>query len=139
MQITGGASRGQMLGLLFSAKNLAQGVTDQQMHTTVTDVDIFGYTAPWRGRVAAIAYDLHGAISAGSLTIGATFNGTEDTDTTITVPAGSTRSYYRVPRWQTKFEPGTLIGAEYTTTHDFSGNSTDILVTVYVVYDIGEI
>ncbi len=139
MHITGGASRGQMVVLLFSVKNLSQGVVNEAMHTTITDVSIHGYTAPWRGRVAAISYDLHGAISAGSVTVGATFDAVEDADTTITIAAGSTRSFYRVPRWRTRFEPGTLLGAEYTTSHDFSGNSTDVLVSVFVVYDIGEI
>jgi hypothetical protein len=128
-----------MVVLLFAAKNLSQGTADQQMLTTVTDVSIYGYTAPWRGRVVAISYDLHGGVAAGSLTIGATFDGVEDSDTTITIGSGATRSFYRVPRWRTRFEPGTLLGAEYTTTHDFSGNSTDVLVSVYVVYDIGEI
>jgi hypothetical protein len=139
MQITGGASRGQMVTLLFSAKNLSQGATDADMLTTVTDVAIYGYTAPWRGRIAAIAYDLHGAISAGTVSMRATFNNVGDSDTILTATAGATRSYYRVPRWRTKFEPGTLIGVHYTTSGDFSGNSTDILVSLYVVYDIGEI
>jgi hypothetical protein len=139
MQIIGGASRGQMLQLMFSAKNLSHNVSDQQMHTIAVDAEIFGYTAPWRGRVVAIAYALHGGISAGTLTVGATFDGAEDADTTLTIGAGAERGYYRVPRWRTRFEPGALLGVEYTTSQSFSGNSTDLLVSLYVVYDIGDI
>lgn len=139
MQITGGASRGQMLQLVYSAKNIAHNMTDQQLHTANTEVEVFGYTAPWRGRVAAIAYALNGAISAGTVTVGFSKNTTEDADTTLTLAAGAMRGFYRVPRWKTKFEAGDLIGAQYTTSGDFSGNSTDLLVSVYVVYDIGEI
>lgn len=139
MQIIGGASRGQMLQLIYSVKNLSQGVTDGQLHTVVSDAEVFGYTAPWRGRVAAIAYALHGPINSGTVTVGFSQNLVEDPDTTLTLTAGATRGFYRVPRWKTKFASGDLIGAQYTTSHDYSGNSTDLLVSVYVIYDIGEI
>ena len=74
-------------------------MTDTTVETSATtsSTDVVDYNMPWSGEVIAVDFTLSAAASAGSMTLGATFGGTEDADTTLTVTtaANGTNSGYQ--------------------------------------------
>jgi len=77
-------------------------------------------------------FSLSAAGSAGSLTVGASVNGTEDADTTQTISTAA-RGYARIPRGKVTFTAGQYIGVEITTNASWNGTSSDLAVDVYAL------
>jgi hypothetical protein len=132
--ITPTTSTGQLVPLIFAQDAVAASQTNVQLvvpgETTTPLVE--GYEMPWAGEVVGISYTLNAAGTAGVFTIGATINGTEDSDSTITV--GTTAaSYKRVPRGKMKFAASDSIGAEITTDGSWDGTTSDLGVIVWVL------
>lgn len=137
MVITRDMSKGQLVCLTFGQDALAASQTDVQLPTAMAEASmaVDGYTAPWAGRVVAVAASTSAAATAGTLTVGATFGGTEDADTTLTVTT-ATEAYKLVPRAAAEFSAGTRIGCEITTSGTWDGTSADLVAQVCVVYDV---
>lgn len=133
-KITRTIGKGQMVAFVFGQINVAANQSDVQLIAADPSGND-GYAAAWDGEIVGIAYNLSAARTAGTLTIGATVNGTEDTDTTVSVPGDSatTAGYKRVPRGAAPFVAGQVIGAEITTNAGHLPTTTDLTVTVYVL------
>ena len=132
--ITRDTSRGQLVPLLFAQDAVAASQTNVQLvvpgETTTPLVE--GYEMPFDGEVVAISYTLDTAGSAGVFTIGATVNGTEDSDTTVTVGTNAA-SYARIPRGKCTFSASDSIGVEITTDGSWNGTTSDVSVVVWVL------
>lgn len=132
--ITSDTSRGQLVPLIFAQDAVAASQTNVQLvvpgETTTPLVE--GYEMPFAGEVVALSYTLSTAGAAGVFTIGATVNGTEDADTTVTVGTNAA-SYTRVPRGKCTFAAGDSIGAEITTDGSWDGTTSDLGVVVWVL------
>lgn len=130
--ITRDISRGQLIALQLAQDAVAASQTDVQLVTpgeTTTPLTE-GYVMPWPGEVVGLSYLLNAAGTAGTFTIGATVNGTEDTDTTVTVGTNAS-SYKKIPRGACRFIAGDAIGAEITTNGSWDGTTSDLIVTVW--------
>jgi hypothetical protein len=140
MLIARGTSKGQLTPLVFGQTDLAVSQTDVQLVTAIGESGQTGdgYVMPFGGEIVAVGWNLTAAATAGTLSVGATVNGTEDTDTTIAVPADSatTKGYKRVPRNKATFVAGDAIGAEITTNGSFAPITADLVVTVWVVVQL---
>lgn len=97
-----------------------------------------GVTMPFSGEIVAVTYNLTAAATAGSLTIGATVNGTEKTDTTQTVTTG-VGAVKKVPREKVRFNAGDKLGVEITTSGTWDGTSSDLGVWVWALLNSGDI
>lgn len=135
MNVTPDASAGQLICYNFGQDALAASQTNVQLPVTVGEASqaVTGYEAPFKGDVVAVAYSLDAAGSAGTLTVGATLDGTEDADSTITITT-ETDGYLRIARGKIPVTAGQQIGAEITTDGSWNGTSSDLSVQVYVLY-----
>lgn len=132
--ITREISEGQVVPLVFAQDAVAASQTDVQLPTpgeTTTPLTE-GYEMPWAGEVIGVSFTLSAAGTAGVFTIGATVNGTEDTDTTITVGTDAA-NYLRVPRGLCRFAASDSIGCEITTNGSWDGTTSDVVVIVWVL------
>lgn len=133
-------SKGQLVPFVFGQTDLAASQSNVQLVTAIgeTGQATAGHTAPWDGEVVGVSWALTTAATAGILTVGATVNGTEDADTTLTVPADSAtvRGYTRVPRGKAPFVAGQEIGAEITTDANFLPITADLSVTVWCLMQL---
>lgn len=134
MNITQNASKGQLVAYVFGQDAVAASQTDVQLPTAIGEGSqaVTGYTMPFAGDVVAIAYDLSAAGTTGTFTIGATVNGTEDADTTVTVGT-TTTGRKRIKRGACRVAAGDLLGAEITTGGTWDGTTADLAVVVYVL------
>lgn len=143
MHFTRDTSRGQVAVLTFMQGDVAASQTDVQItlaetigsaaaHSTLA---VDSYVAPWDFEVIAVAGTLDAAATAGSLTVGATINGTEDSDSTSTITTG-TEFRKRIPRGAMRGVAGDNIGVEITTDASWNGTTSDLAVQVYVLYAI---
>jgi hypothetical protein len=135
--ITRDMSKGQLVALAFGQDAVAASQTDVQRPVAMAEASmaVTGYVAPWAGRVVAVAASLSAAATAGTLTVGATFGGTEDADTTMTI-ATETEKSVRVLRTKAAFAAGAVIGCEITSSASWAGTTADLAAQVYVVYDV---
>jgi hypothetical protein len=127
-------SRGQLVALTFAQDAVAASQTNVQLvvpgETTTPLVE--GYEMPFAGEVVALSYTLNAAGTAGVFTIGATLNGTEDADTTVTVGTNAA-SYTVIPRGKMTFVAGDSLGAEITTDGSWDGTTSDLSVVLWVM------
>lgn len=125
--------------LHFFQDNLAASQTDVQLLvqevTGAAGLAVDGYAVPWAGRIIGISYDLLPAGTTGSVTIGPTINGTEQSDPTLTVTTG-TNGFDLASREAAPFTAGQRIGAEITTSTTWDGSSSDLAVTVWVLFEV---
>lgn len=132
--ITRNTSRGQLVPLIFAQDAVAASQTDVQLvvpgETTTPLVE--GYEMPFPGEVVALSYTLNAAGTAGTFTIGATLNGTEDTDTTVTVGT-NTANYTVIPRGKMVFNASDSLGVEITTNGSWDGTTSDLSVVLWVL------
>ena len=135
MQIKGYIAKGQVVPLHFMEAAVAASQTNAQMvlvdvgtSPSLTD----GVVMPFAGAVIGISWLKNAAGTAGSLTIGASIDGTEDADTTITISTAASGSK-KVPRGKAKFVADQAIGAEITTDGSWLPESSDLLVSVWVL------
>lgn len=141
--ITRGTSKGQLVPLVFGQTDLAVSQTDVQLVTAIGESGQAndGYVMPFDGAIVAIAYQMTAAPTAGTASVGATVNGTEDTDTTLTVTVDSSTVAGRkkLLRSAAKFVAGDVIGAELTTDGSFAPITADVSVVVWVLLDLAGI
>lgn len=129
--------KGQLLALPFGQTDLAVSQTDVQLFAALGEAAATndGYAIPFPFEVVGVSWQLTTAATAGTLSIGATINGTEDADTTLAVPADSatTSGYKRVARGAAVGTAGQVVGAEITTNGSFAPITADLSVLVYVI------
>ena len=141
MNITRDISKGQLAILTFMQGDVAASQTDVQItlaetigasaaHSTLAVED---YVAPFDFEVVAIAGTVSAASTAGSLTVGATINGTEDADSTTTVTT-ATEFRTKIQRGAMRGVAGDNIGVEITTTAAWTPATADLAVQVYVLF-----
>jgi hypothetical protein len=132
--ITRSTSKGQLVALTFAQDAVAASQTNVQLvvpgETTTPLVE--GYEMPFPGEVVALSYTLDTAGSAGVFTIGATLNGTEDADTTVTVGTNAA-SYAVIPRGKMVFSASDSLGVEITTDGSWNGTTSDLSVVLWVL------
>lgn len=141
LQIEGITAKGQLVPLYFTQDAVAASQTDARLFvgeygTGVTAVN--EYTMPFGGEIVAVSHELSAAASAGSMTVGADVNGTEDADSTYTVTTSSA-GYKRVSRGKAQFAAGDRIGAEITTDGSWNATTADLLVVVWVLLYLEEV
>jgi hypothetical protein len=133
-------SRGQLVPLVFGQTDLAATQTDAQLVVAIAESAQAntGYVMPFDGNVVAVSWDFTAAPTAGTGTIGATINGTEDADTrsSITVDSATTTGRLRVQRGKAVFTAGQSIGVELTTDGSFAPITADLSVVVWVLLDV---
>lgn len=133
MQITRELAKGQVVVHKFFLANVPASQTDVQLKESSGQVE--GLSLPFDGEILAITADLSAAGSAGTLAVGATIDGTEDTDTTVTFTTQTARSL-KVPRGKAKFVAGQKLGVEITSSGTWDGTTADLAVCVYVQLDL---
>lgn len=129
-------SKGQLVTLPFLQDNVAASQTNVQLYrievASAALHEVSEYYMPWAGEVVGLAWSLSAAGSAGSMTIGATLDGTEDADTTQTVTTAA-RGYAKFARGKMTFTAGQYLGVEITTNSSWNGTSSDLAVDLYVL------
>jgi hypothetical protein len=134
--IKGHTSKGQLVPLTFFQDAVAAGQSNIQLNVlevaSAAALGVEGVEMPWAGEVVGVSYTLSAAPTAGTLTIGATINGTEDTDTTITVTT-TAASYKRVSRGSAAFNASDSLGVEITSSSGFGAATVDLQVTLWVL------
>ena len=137
--ITRETSKGQLISVRYMQGAVAAGQTDVQLNAaevaTPHTLAVDEVSMPWPGEIVGLSWQLSAAGTTGNFTIGATINGTEDADTTITVGTAQ-RGYLRVPREKARFVAGDRIGAEITTAAGWDGTTADLLVTVWCLVQL---
>lgn len=132
--IVEGISRHQLVPIRFMQDAVAASQTDVQLPIAEVNAGagnaVDGVSMPFDGEVVGISYDLSAAATAGSLTVGATVNGTEDTDSTQTITT-ATKGYAQIERGKVPFSKGDQIGAEITSSGTWDGTTADLLVTLW--------
>lgn len=131
-------SKGQLVPLYFGQDAVAASQTNVELPIVIGEASqavTTGYEMPWDGEVVGVSFTLSAAGSAGTLTVGASINGTEDADTTITITTAAA-GYQRVPRGNAKFSAGDNIGAEITSDGSWNGTTSDLAVTVWVLLQL---
>ena len=129
----------KLLALSFSQDAVAASQTDVQLNinevASGATLAVDGYTMPWAGTIVGVSYLLSAAATAGQMTIGATINGTEAADPTLTVTTG-TNGYDLASRGAATFSAGDRIGAEITTNSGWDATSSDLGVVVWVLVEV---
>lgn len=137
MTIIRQTSQGQMIALFFGQHTMAASQTNVQLPIAIGEKDgvVDGTVAPFSGQIVAVTASTSAAATAGTLTVGATINGTEDADTTLTVTTGTNVSLV-TPRGKAKFAAGDRIGCEITTSASWDATTDHLCAVVYVLYDL---
>lgn len=132
--ITLDTSKGQLVPFVFGQDAVAASQTDVQLPAVGPEEGgtVDGYAMPFDYEVVGMSAALTAAGSAGQLDLGATIDGTEDADSTLTVTTG-TNLYKRVPRGKVRGVAGTRLGCELTTNSGWNGTTADLLVTIWVL------
>lgn len=106
--------------------------TDSGSATVTVTSSLVGVTMPCAGEVLYVVADTSVAGTDGSLTAGATFGGTEDADTRVTLVDAEVSGIKAVTRNTAVFAAGAVLGCEITTDGDWDAVTADLLVTIYV-------
>lgn len=134
MQITRELAKGQVVCHKFALANVPASQTDVQLNDSSNNVQ--GISLPFDGEIIAITADLSVAATLGTLSIGATIDGTEDTDTTLASITTQTARTLRVPRGKARLANGQKLGVEITTSADWNGTTADLVVNIYVALEL---
>ncbi len=115
-QITLVTSKGQLAYYTVGRDALAASQTDIQLPAVLAEASqvVDGYCMPFRGDIVAVVWSSSVAATTGTSTIGATVNGTEDADTTLTVTTQTNHSK-RIARGKAPSAAGAQLGSEVTT------------------------
>jgi hypothetical protein len=129
----------KLVAVTFMQEAVAASQSNVQL--TVAQVDsaannaVDGITMPWAGCIVGVSYSLSAAASAGTLTIGPTVDGTEETDPTLSVTTGTSGSD-TAKRGVATFDAGAQIGAEITTDGSWNATTADLAVTVWCLVEV---
>lgn len=140
MQIERITSRGQLVALTFHQNAVAASQTNAQLplvetSATTSSTDNDEYVMPFDGEIVAVSAELSAAATAGTLTVGATIDGTEAADPTLSVTTG-TEAWDTCPRGTAQFAAGDRIGAEITTSGTWDATTADLAVVVWVLVNV---
>lgn len=131
--------RGQVVALTFMQDNVAASQSNVQIPiaqvASAAENVVDGYAMPWAGTIVGISAVVSTAGSAGTLTVGATVDGTEAADPTLSITTEASKSD-TATRGTASFAAGAVIGAEITTDGSWNGTSSDLGVTVFVLVDV---
>lgn len=132
------AARGQIVPFVFVQDALAASQTDVQLNIQEVSggmaLAVQGITMPWAGSVVGISVDTSAAATAGSMTVGVTFGGTEASATTQTITtATAARAVFQADA--VRFVAGDKLGVEITTSGTWDAVTADLAVIVYVLLD----
>ena len=132
--ITQNTSKGQLVTFLFGQDAVAASQTDVQLPVVMNEASLVmdGYCVPFDFEVIGVSATSTVAGTVGTLSVGATINGTEDADSTLSFTTGL-NNYKRVARGKVLGVAGDRIGCELTTTADWSATVTDLIVTIYAL------
>jgi hypothetical protein len=127
-------AKGQLVPLAFGQDALAASQSNVQLPVAIGEASqaVTGYTMPFEGEIVAVTADLSAAGSAGSLTVGPTVGGTEETDPALSITTETTKSD-KALRGAATFNAGDVVGAEITTDGSWNGTSADLSVVVWVL------
>jgi hypothetical protein len=132
------AARGQVLPFVFVQDAVAASQTDVQINIQEVSggmaLAVSELSMPWAGRVVGISVNTSAAATAGSLTVGATIDGTEQAASTQTITT-ATAAYAVIPQGSIKFSAGQKLGVEITTSASWDAVTADLAVIVYVLLD----
>ena len=138
MQIKGYIAKGQVVPLHFMEAAVAASQTNAQMvlvdvgtSPSLTD----GIIVPFAGAVIGLSWFKNAAGTAGSLTIGASIDGTEVAATTQTVSTAES-GYDAFKRDVAKFEEGAELGVEITTDGSWAPVDADLSVFLWVLFEL---
>ncbi|UVS81838.1 hypothetical protein [Actinokineospora sp. UTMC 2448] len=129
-------AKGQLVPLVFMQDAVAASQTDAQLlvaevaSAAANSVD--GYVMPFEGEVVAVTARLSAAATAGSLTVGATVGGTEETSPALSITTEQSASETTL-RGTATFSAGDVIGAEITTDASWDATTADLVVVVWVL------
>lgn len=137
MHFTNSASRGQLVPFVFGQDAVAASQTDVQLPTAIGEASqaVDGYTMPFDYDIIAMTASTDTAVTAGSLSVGATVNGTENANTTLTVTSG-TNATLKVQRGKASGVAGSRLGCEITTAAGFLPITADLTAVVYVLFRV---
>jgi hypothetical protein len=125
--------------LVFMQDNVAASQSDVQLLVaevaSAASNAVDGYCMPWPGTIVGISAVLSAAGSAGTLTAGATVAGTEGADPTLTITTEAAKADTAF-RGVAPFAAGDVIGAEITTDGSWNGTTSDLAVTVWVMFEV---
>ena len=129
----------QVVGLTFMQDNVAASQTDVQLLiaevASAASNAVDGYCMPWAGCIIGISAVLSAAGSAGTLAVGATVGGTEKADPILSITTEASKADTAI-RGAAAFSAGDVIGAEITTDGSWNGTTSDLGVTVWVVFEV---
>jgi hypothetical protein len=144
MQIENIMARYNLVPLTFMQDAVAASQADAQL--PVAEVasgaanGCDGYRMPWPGEIVGISAYLSttsGAAAGGTLKVGATIDGTEKSDPTVTLSGVSEQSASDTcKRGTTPFAAGSIIGAEITTNATWGVTTADLVVQVWVTQEV---
>lgn len=132
------ASRGQIVPFLFAQDAVAANQTDVQLNilevASAAALAVDGVAMPFAGSVVGLSVNLSAAATAGSLAVGVTLDGTEQTATTqtLTTAASATAVFSQDA---VRFAAGAKVGVEITSSAGWDGTSSDLAVYVLVLLD----
>lgn len=125
--------------LHFSQDNVAASQSDVQLPvmevTGAAGNTVNGYAMPWKGTIVGVSASLSAAASAGTLTVGPTVDGAEQTDPTLSITT-ATNDTDTAARGVATFDEGAVIGAEITTSSNWDGTTADLTATVWVMLEV---
>ncbi len=142
MRIEGTLSKYQLVPLVFMQDNLAASQSDVQLVVaevaSAAGLANEGYVMPFAGEIIAVSAQVSAAGSAGSLTVGPTVAGTEKADPTLSITTETAKSD-KCRRGTNLFVKDSVIGAEITTSADWNGTTSDLVVIVWVILEVSGI
>lgn len=138
MHITNELGRWQLVELSFSqdavaASQSAAALNPQAAHGVV--LDNVGITMPAEGYVVGISLNLSAAATGGTLTVVPTIDTTVTTDPSLAVTTAVVGSDF-CKRATNYFAKHAVIGAKITTTADWTAETMDLYVSVWVVLKV---
>jgi len=138
MQIDRVLSKYQLVPLRFAQVDVADSQTAAPLAVAeagAAGLANTGYTMPFPGWVIGISCDLDAAATAGSLAIVPTIDTVACTDPALTVTTGTGGSD-TCGRITNPFDRGSVIGAAITTSGDWNGTTSDLMVMVWVALGV---
>lgn len=143
MQVERILSQWQLVPLTFHQNAVAASQSNVQLKlvetaATSSDTDNDEYVMPFDGRIVAVSAEVSAAATAGSLTVGATIDGTEETSPTLSITT-ATEAYDRAARDTAPFSAGDRVGAEITTDASWDGTTSDLAVVVWCLVKLEDV
>ena len=142
MQLVDELARWQLVPLVFGQSAVAANQTAQALYAQEVDgplpLDNLGYTIPFEGYVVGVSLNLSAASTGGTLTVAPTIDTTATSDPSLAVTTAVVGKDF-CERYTNYFDANSVIGADLTTTADWTAETMDLLVQVWIVVKIAGI